>query len=115
MFPAPHGAICARLLPVVVEMNLQAIRDRAAQPLYLERFTEMSRLLTNDPDSSAEVGIRWLHDLCAALNVPPLVAYGVTKSDFPEIIAQAKKASSMNGNPIELTDDELNRIMELAL
>jgi alcohol dehydrogenase class IV len=115
MFPAPHGAICARLLPAVVEMNLNAIRERAAQQPSLERFTEMSRLLTNDPDSRAEDGIRWLHELCAALNVPPLATYGVTKSDFPEIIAQAKKASSMKGNPIELMDGELNRIMELAL
>ena len=115
MFPAPHGAICARLLPVVIEMNLNAIRDRAAQQPYLERFTEMSRLLTNDPDSSAEAGIRWLHDLCAALNVPPLATYGITRSDFPDIIAQAKKASSMKGNPIELMDGELDRIMELAL
>jgi len=115
MFPAPHGAVCARLLPVVVEMNLNAIRDRAAQRPDLERFTEMSRLLTSDPDSRAEDGIRWLHELCAALNVPPLATYGVTKSDLPEIIAQAKKASSMKGNPIELMDGELNRIMELAL
>ncbi len=115
MFPAPHGAICARLLPLVVEMNLQAIRDRAAQRPDLERFTEMSRLLTSDPNCRAEDGIRWLHDLCAALNVPPLATYGITKSDFSEIIAQAKKASSMKGNPIELMDGELNRIMELAL
>jgi alcohol dehydrogenase class IV len=115
MFPAPHGAVCARLLPVVVEMNLQAIRDRTAQRPDFERFTEMSRLLTGDPDSRAEDGIRWLHELCAALKVPPLATYGVTKSDFPEIIAQAKKASSMKGNPAELTDDELNRIMEMAL
>jgi len=115
MFPAPHGAICARLLPVVVETNLKAIQDRDRQRPGLERFTEMSRLLTGDPDARAEDGIRWLHGLCAALRVPPLATYGITAGDLPEIIAQAKKASSMKGNPIELTDGELNRIMELAL
>jgi alcohol dehydrogenase class IV len=115
MFPAPHGAICARLLPVVVETNLKAIQERDAQRPGLERFTEMSRLLTGDPDARAEDGIRWLHELCAALKVPPLATYGITAGDLPEIIAQAKKASSMKGNPIELTDGELNRIMELAL
>ena len=115
MFPAPHGAICARLLPVVVEMNLNAIRDRAAQRPDGERFTEMSRLLTGNQDAHAEDGIRWLRGLCASLKVPSLATYGVTESDFPEIIAQAKRASSMKGNPIELTDSELLRIMELAL
>ncbi len=115
MFPVPHGAICARLLPVVLEANLKALRDRTAQGSGLERFTEMSRLLTADQDSRAEDGIRWLHGLCASLKVPRLATYGITESDFPEIIVQAKKASSMRGNPIELIDSELLQIMELAL
>ena len=115
MFPVPHGAICARLLPIVLETNLKALRDRAAQGSGLERFTEMSRLLTGDQDARAEDGIRWLHDLCATLKVSPLATYGITESDFPEIISQAKKSSSMKGNPIELMDRELLRIMELAL
>ena len=115
MFPAPHGAICARLLPLVVGMNLDAMRDRAAQQPTLERFVELSRLLTSDQNAEAEDGIKWMNELCSALKVPPLATYGITKSDFPEIISQAKKASSMKGNPIELTDSELSGIMELAL
>jgi alcohol dehydrogenase class IV len=115
MFPAPHGAICARLLPLVVEMNLNAIRGRAAQRPILERFDEIGRLLTSNHDARAEDGISWLHDLCTALRIPPLANYGVTESYFPEIIAQAKKANSMKGNPVELIDGELLRIMELAL
>ena len=114
-FQAPHGAICARLLPLVVEMNLNALRDRGSKPPILDRFAEMSRLLTGDPDAYAEVGVKWLSELCSALKVPPLATYGITESDFPEIISQAKKASSMKGNPIELLDGELLKIMELAL
>ena len=56
-----------------------------------------------------------LQELCASLKVPPLATYGITELDFREIVAQAKKASSMKGNPIELMDHELLRIMELAL
>jgi alcohol dehydrogenase class IV len=96
-------------------MNLDAMRDRAAQQPTLERFVELSRLLTSDQNAEAEDGIKWMNELCSALKVPPLATYGITKSDFPEIISQAKKASSMKGNPIELTDSELSRIMELAL
>ena len=115
MFPAPHGAICARLLPLVMETNLLAIQDRSPDLPVLSRFTEVSRLLTGNPDAFAEDGIRWLQQLCADLQIPPLSAYGISASDFPAIIAQSRKASSMKGNPIELTEEELNGIMQRAV
>ena len=114
MFPAPHGAICARLLPLVMESNLHAIQDRAPGLPVLERFTEVSRLLTDIPDASAEDGIRWLHQLCADLKIPSLGSYGVSAADFPAIVSQSRKASSMKGNPIELTDAELTSILDRA-
>jgi alcohol dehydrogenase class IV len=115
MFPAPHGAVCARLLPLVMETNLHAIQDRAPELTVLSRFTEISRLLTGDQEALAEDGIRWLHKLCADLKILPLGAYGVTAPDLPPIITQARKSSSMKGNPIELTDGELNEIMARAV
>jgi alcohol dehydrogenase class IV len=115
MFPAPHGAICARLLPLVMETNLNAIQDRAPDLPVLSRFTEVSRLLIGNPDAFAADGIHWLHQLCTDLKIPPLGSYGVTAADFPAIVAQSRKASSMKGNPIELTDAELTQIMERAL
>lgn len=115
MFPAPHGAICARLLPVVMETNLHAIQERAPELPVLSRFTEVSRMLTGDHDALAEDSIRWLHNLCADLKIPPLSSYGVTAADFPAIIAPSKVASSMKGNPITLTDEELTGIMKAAL
>ncbi len=118
MFPAPHGAICARLLPFVMETNLNALRERPLErgvgESILERFTEVARLLTGKEDVHAQDGIQWLHELCTAIGIPPLSAYGVSTAEFPAIIAQSKKASSMKGNPIELTEAELNRILILA-
>ncbi len=115
MFPAPHGAICARLLPLVMETNLHAIQDRAPESPVLSRFTEVARLLTGNRDSLAEEGIRWLQDLCADLKIPPLSDYGITAADIPEIIAPSRKASSMKGNPIVLTDEELQAILNRAI
>ena len=115
MFPAPHGAVCARLLPLVMETNLNAIRARAAQSPVLGRFAEVAQILTGNQHARAEDGIQWLRELCAALKIPSLAIYGVEESDFPAILAQSRKASSMKGNPIELTDAELTRIMERAL
>ena len=45
----------------------------------------------------------------------PLSAFGVTPLDFDVIIAKSKQASSMKGNPIALSDDELYQILSAAL
>jgi alcohol dehydrogenase class IV len=115
IFPAPHGAICARLLPIVMETNLKALQIRMPQTATLLRFTELAQILSGETAARAEDGIVWLKALCAALNVAPLSTYGIHASDFPAIAAQAQKASSMKGNPIELTDDELIKILENAV
>ena len=115
MFPAPHGAICTRLLPLVLEANLKALQARAPQPQILQRFDEAAQMLTGEAGAQDKDGILWLNELEEVLNIPPLAEYGIKKSDFPQIIAQAKKASSMKGNPIELNDSELAAILEQAI
>jgi alcohol dehydrogenase class IV len=115
MFPAPHGAICARLLPLVLDANLTALQTGGTQPEILQKFDEVAQLLTGRANAQAKDGILWLIDLVTALNISPLGNYGIQKSDFPEIIAQAKKASSMKGNPIELKENELANILEQAI
>jgi alcohol dehydrogenase class IV len=101
-------------LPLVFEANLTALQARGNQPEALQKFNEVAQILTGKASAKAKDGILWLKDLVAALNIHPLEAYGIQKSDFPEIIAQAKKASSMKGNPIELNENELTGILEQA-
>jgi alcohol dehydrogenase class IV len=115
MFRAPHGAVCARLLPVVLQINLDALRARAVHSPILDRFRELGTLLTGNSSAGPDEGIQWLRNLCTSLEIPPLAAYGITGAEIPEIITQARKASSMKGNPVELTDVELAKILELAL
>jgi alcohol dehydrogenase class IV len=115
MYPAPHGGICARLLPLVMEANLRALSERGTSPEALERFSEVAQLLTGRPGASPEDGIRWLQDLVAALEIPPLAMYGVSASEFAEVIDRARQSSSMKGNPIELSNAQLTGILEAAL
>lgn len=116
MFPAaPHGALCARLLPFVFETNLAALQERAPDSPTLARFDEVARLLTGKPKARAADGIRWLKQIVETLQIPALKKYGIQESDFPVIIAQAQKASSMKGNPIELSESELGNILAQAL
>ena len=111
MFRAPHGAVCARLLPHVMAANVQALVSRAPKSPSLGRYGEVAQILTGNPQASARDGVRWIERLCAILRVPPLAAYGMKAEDVPALAAQSRAASSMKGNPIALTDDELERIL----
>jgi alcohol dehydrogenase class IV len=115
MFAAPHGAVCAALLPHVMEMNVQALRARAPGGEPLRRYEEVARLLTGRPHATAEDGVRWVATLCRKLEVPPLHAYGVADAEIPDLVAKAAHASSMKGNPIVLTPDELRQIVSASL
>jgi alcohol dehydrogenase class IV len=115
LYPAPHGAVCARLLPSVMRVNVAALRARHPDAPALGRYSEVARILTGESTAVVEDGVEWVRDLCVELDVPPLATYGIREEDFPVICDKACKASSMRGNPIELTDDELTDILEQAL
>jgi alcohol dehydrogenase class IV len=115
MFAAPHGAVCAALLAPALAVNLRALRTRAAGHPALARFDEVAGLLTGRPQASADDGIAWLEQLTRDLAVPGLSTYGMTAADLPSLIEKAKAASSMKGNPIALTDTELEEIATRAL
>lgn len=115
MYPAPHGAVCGRLLPFATEANVTALADRAPDSPAAARYNEVAQLLTGNPDATVADGVDWINELCAELAVPGLATYGIEASHFPEIIAKSKNSSSMKGNPVELTEDELAEILERAL
>jgi alcohol dehydrogenase class IV len=115
MFHAPHGAICGRLLPHVMAVNVQALRKRGQENEALRRYDEVAQLLIGTPRATAHDGVSWMQALCTALGVPPLSTHGMTEDDFPLIIEKAGKASSMKGNPIELTAEEMEEILKQAL
>ncbi len=115
MYDAPHGAICGRLLPYVMAANVEALGSRDPENPALSRFDEVATILTGDFDATAEDGVAWIGALCATLGVPGLATYGVVEADFSEIINKTQRSSSMKGNPIKLTDEELAGILAQAL
>lgn len=114
MFPAPHGAVCAALLPHVMRANVAALTERAENDAVLERYREIGQLTTGDPAAQTDDGIEWIANLCAALNIPPLSHYGITSADIPSIVEKSAVSSSMKANPIPLPADDLTRILQDA-
>lgn len=115
MFDAPHGAVCAALLPHAMRVNLQALRTRVPDSETLRRYETVARLLTGNGSTSADDGASWVDQLCRDLAVPRLRTYGITEKHVPVLIEKAAKASSMKGNPIVLSSDELTEILSSAL
>lgn len=115
MFDAPHGAVCAALLPAVLDVNLRALRARAPTHPSLPRVQELAVLLTGRADARAEDAVAWVDELRAALGVPGLGRYGLTEAQVPALVTKAKGASSMKANPLVLTDAELAEIASRSL
>jgi len=115
MIWAAHGSICASLLPAVMNTNVQALRTRQPGSEILLRYDEVGRILTGKQATQAEDGIGWVRDVCRELAVPSLSELGLEEEDFPQAVEKAGKASSMKGNPICLTEQELLGILEESL
>jgi alcohol dehydrogenase class IV len=114
-FVAPHGAVCAALLPHVMEANLRALRSRASQAQALLRYREVARILTGRSDAQAEDGIEWVARLVRELGIPSLGAYGIRPEDVSDLTANALQASSTKANPVVLTSDEMAGLLSRAI
>jgi alcohol dehydrogenase class IV len=114
MFAAPHGAVCAAILPAAMQVNIQAARRRQPQGEFLRRCDEVARMVTGNAKAVAEEGVVWIRELCRALNIRPLRAHGLTDAELPGLIERSKSTSSMKGNPVPLTDDEIREIVVLS-
>ena len=112
---APHGAVCAAVLAAAMDVNLRALRQRAPGHSALGRMDEVAALLTDRSDATPEDAIVWLQELTSALSIPGLASYGLDQEQISAVVAAAQKASSMRGNPIELSDEEVREIVTGSL
>jgi alcohol dehydrogenase class IV len=118
-FPVPHGVVCARLLPHVLEANVAALeKDNPRHPA-LGRYAEIGRLLAGcsdlaDDDARAaaaeEAGA-----LVRDLGIPGLSTFGFAEEDLPGIVEKGRGASSMKFNPVELPASVLEEVLRSAL
>ncbi len=115
MFKAPHGMVCATLLSAVCSANIRALQDREPNSPALAKYAEAAGIITGNPAATPGDTLPWISDCCAKLNVPGLADFGISEADIPAIVEKATCASSMKGNPIKLTDDELAGILQNSL
>ena len=115
MYGAPHGAICAALLPPVIKANIAALNDRQPENLALRRFEYAAQFILFDRSVTAQDATEWIDETSRIFGIPGLGAYGIEEKDFDTIVEKSSVSSSMKGNPIPLTPDELKAILVEAL
>ncbi len=115
IYPAPHGAVCGRLLPEVMAVNLRALESRSSSSPARDRYRRAAVILTGERTADAADGVAWVRRLVERLKIPPLSAYGLTPEGIVEVAEKARRSSSMKGNPVELTGEELAGILTRAL
>ena len=116
-YPVPHGTVCAALLPHVIEANVAAMRTQ--QHAGLKRYADVGRTMAANPALDDEQAIARCIDLTQGLlrdlRIPPLGSFGLTEAGIPDMVALARKASSMRYNPVTLADDALAEILRKAM
>jgi len=115
MLHAPHGALCARLLPPVMEANIKALEKRQPEHPALARYLEIAQIVTGDKNATALDSVKWTSELVTNLKIPMLSVYGMSEEAFPEAVEKTMKANSFKGNPIALNEEELRGILERAI
>ncbi|HHU63050.1 MAG TPA: iron-containing alcohol dehydrogenase [Clostridiales bacterium] len=105
-----HGLACAVLLPSVIEYNSKKLPDKYAHIGCL-----IAGAYTMKEQQAVQYLLNWLNDLYITLNIPRRLSdLGVTKEKI-EVIAQGSKGSSMSGNPVDMTEEDVKAILNELL
>jgi alcohol dehydrogenase class IV len=106
----PHGLACAMMLPVALRVN----RDVAEKQLAELARAALPVGMASDNAATLKL-LDHIDALCADLKVPTrLSQVGVAPEQLDDLV-RGSRGNSMNGNPRQLTDAELRKILEGCL
>ena len=113
-FPIPHGVVCGTLVAEATAVNIKAIKEREPDNLALMKYAELGCLFADDntltDDKALEALVSYLNMLTTEMQLPGLKEYGVRAEQIDHVVANSR-GSSMQTNPIVLTDDEIRSIV----
>jgi alcohol dehydrogenase class IV len=107
MTGAAHGAICGVLLPHVVAMNRMRVADRA-------RLDQVCAIIGAALGVAADDAPTALARWARAQGLPTLTELGLKAADRAMVAQLAQSASSMKGNPVALSTDDLRDVLKAA-
>mmetsp|Transcript_28669 Transcript_28669/g.56324 ORF Transcript_28669/g.56324 Transcript_28669/m.56324 type:complete len:397 (-) Transcript_28669:66-1256(-) len=111
---ASHGGIIGALLPSCIVTNVLAMQAREPSNPAIGKYRDAACTVLGRPDATAGELATWVAETCQLMKIPPLSAYGLTDDMIPAAVKAAAGSSSMKGNPIALTTEELTSILTQA-
>jgi len=117
-YPIPHGIVCGTLVAVATESNINAMLEREPTNIALDKYVRLGEVMCQKRHSSKEVAWNALNQLLGdwteTMKLPRLSSYGIKPEQLDKIVSHSR-GSSMQTNPIVLTDDEVKRVLEMRL
>lgn len=107
LHPAPHGAICGALLPQGLALNRRHMKDTAKMDQVIGWIAEAF-------ETSSENALSALADWSRANGLPGLAAMGFTQAHLTAAATAAASSSSMQANPVALSQPDLLALMDAS-
>ena len=114
LFPIPHGVVCGTLVAEATDINIRALIERAPDSPALAVYARAGALMLSDNlhgNDALDGLVRTLRDWTERLELPRLGAFGVGESDVERIVANSR-GSSMQTNPVALSDEEIGDLVK---
>ncbi|MEM7752597.1 MAG: iron-containing alcohol dehydrogenase [Pseudomonadota bacterium] len=108
---APHGEVCAALLPHVLAFNATAVPQDCAAAA---KMAEVEAWISHELKASPDQATRALQTRLTDLGIRSVGALGVTQDEIKEVAAGATLASSSKTNPVPLETDDFKAILQSA-
>lgn len=116
-FHAPHGVVCARLLPFITQENIQSLKAENSfhAKNTLQKYTQVAELFEvgKQPDIQQNL-INFLENLVKRYAPEGLARYGLQKDNLAPVLKNCR-SGSMLGNSVVLSDGQLMNALEKSL
>ena len=114
LFPIPHGVVCGTLVAEATDINIRALIEREPSSSALSVYARAGALVLSDNlhgNHALDGLVRTLRDWTERLELPRLGSFGVGENDVERIVA-GSRGSSMQTNPVVLSDTEIGELVK---
>ena len=115
-FDAPHGLVCAKLLAPITQANIETLLTLDPNSATLSKYQQISQLFnpTLAQEQLLPGLVKTLQNYAQTYTPQGLSHYGLTKNNLQPVIKNCR-TGSMLGNPVTLSDQQIQKALHQAL